>query len=184
MGLSLLLGCGLLFGVQRSSDARQEAKPSLIALKTGEPVSLDYDAGTVRILASSEDTNAAWSLVELVEMPGYRTRVHRHNHTDEAFYVVEGVLSVNLHGKTSEYPAGSYLLIPRGTPHAQGNLGEVPVKLLLTVTPSGFERSFVDRAALFRTMRPDHPDFRKKRQENAKKWNYDVEFLNEWDVRK
>src|SRR5688572_17947719 len=117
-------------------------------------------------------------------MPGYKMNLHRHNSTDEGFYVLEGVLTVKINDKTSEYPAGSYVLIPRGTPHAQGNLGKVPVRLLLTITPSGFERSFKDRVELFKTIKPDHPDFRKKREENAKKGKYDVEFLEVWDTQK
>lgn len=157
-------------------------KPKMILLTSGEPHELTYDAGTVRFLASSEDTHSAWSLVEIKEMPGYKTNLHRHNHTDEAFYVMEGVLTVNVNSKVSQFPAGSYILIPRGTPHAQGNSGKVPVKLLLTMTPGGFERSFKDRAELIKTIKPNDPNFRKKRKENAVKWNYDVEFLTEWNL--
>ncbi|MGI8732858.1 MAG: cupin domain-containing protein [Pyrinomonadaceae bacterium] len=91
-------------------------------------------------------------------------------------------LTVRIDDKTSEYSAGSYVLVPRGTAHAQGNLGKVPVRFLLTITPSGFERSFKDRAELFKTMKPDHPEFKKKREENAKKWKYDVEFLAVWNT--
>jgi mannose-6-phosphate isomerase-like protein (cupin superfamily) len=156
--------------------------PSVITLKSGEPASLPYDAGSVRMLASSAETKGAWSLVELIEMPGYHTNLHRHNHTEEAFYVLEGVLTVKMQGKISEYPAGSYVLVPRGTPHAQGNRGAVPVRLLLTMTPGGFERSFIDRAELFKTTKPTDADFRKKRKENAVKGNYDVEFLADWDL--
>ncbi len=158
--------------------------PKMIALKTGEPAELAYDAGTLRMLASSEETKGAWSLVELKEMPGYHTNLHRHNHTDEAFYVMEGVLTVKINNKTIDYPAGSYVLIPRGTPHAQGNRGKVPVRVLLTMTPGGFEQSFTDRVELFRTVKPDDPDFRKKRKENAAKGKYDVEFLADWDTQK
>jgi quercetin dioxygenase-like cupin family protein len=169
---------------QNALFEQDSGKPSLIAVKSGEPHALAYDAGTVRFLASSGDTNGAWSLVELTEMPGYKTNLHRHNHTDEAFYVLEGVLTVRIDATVLEYPAGSYVLIPRGTPHAQGNGGKVPVRILLAMTPGGFERSFKDRAELFKTAKPDEPDFRQKRKENAVKGNYDVEFLADWDLPK
>lgn len=159
-------------------------KPRTIVLPAGEREDLAHDAGTVRFLASSEETNADWSLVEVTEMPGYKTNLHRHNHTDEAFYVLEGVLTAIIDGKTYELAAGSYILIPRGTPHAQGNFGKVPVKLLLTMTPGGFERSFRDRVELFKTMKPDHPDYRKKREELRIKGNHDVERLGEWVPKK
>lgn len=163
---------------------KNKIKPKMIALKTGEPTELAHDAGTVRFLASSEETNGAWSLVEVKEMPGYKTNIHRHNNTDEAFYVLEGVLTAIIAGKTHELPAGSYILIPRGTPHAQGNFGKVPIKLLLTMTPGGFERSFKDRVELFKTIKPDHPDFRKMREELRIKGKHDVEFISAWETKK
>jgi quercetin dioxygenase-like cupin family protein len=189
-----LLVTALFFGFERVSETQTKPehtqseedknRPQLVALKSGEPAELTYDAGTARFLVSSEETHGAWSLVELKEMAGYHTNLHRHNHTDEAFYVLEGVLTVNINGGLSEYPAGSYVLIPRGTPHAQGNRGKVPARILLTMTPGGFERSFKDRVELFKTAKPADPDFRKKRKENAVRGNYDVEFIADWELRK
>jgi quercetin dioxygenase-like cupin family protein len=167
------------------SPANQEKnKLKVVAVNTHDLESFPYDAGSVKFIVSSVDTDGAWSLVELIEMPGYHTNLHRHNHTSEAFYVLEGVLTVRINDKTVEYPAGSYVLIPPGTAHAQGNRGTVPARLLLTMTPGGFEVSFKDRAELLKTMKPSDPDFRKKRQENAAKGNYDVEFLENWDLKK
>ncbi len=166
---------------KKIQSEQDTTKPKIVALKSGEPDVLTYDAGTVRFLASSEGTGGAWSLVELTEMPGYKTRLHRHNYTDEAYYVLEGVLTAKIADKTYELPAGSYIVIPRGTPHAQGNLGKVPVKVLLTMTPGGFERSFRDRAELIKTVKPDHPNFIKMREEMMKKGQYDREFLGDWN---
>lgn len=159
-------------------------RPSPIAVKPGEPAELFYDGGAARFLVASEETHGAWSLVELTENPGYHTNLHRHNHTDEAFYVLQGVLTVRIKDKTSEYPAGSYVLIPRGTPHAQGNAGKVGVKVLLTMTPGGFEQSFRDRVELFKIIKPTDADFRKRREENKIKGNYDVEKLEDWNLPK
>ena len=150
----------------------------------GAPAALAYDAGTVRYLATSEDTHGAWSLVELTEMPGYKTRYHRHIYTDEAYYVIEGVLTAKIGEKTFELPAGSYILIPHGTPHAQGNLGKVPVRVLLTITPAGFEESFRDRSELIKTVRPDDPTFKQKREEMGIRRKYDREFLSDWNPEK
>ena len=169
---------------ERSQSELDQGRPEIIAHKSDEIDTLAYDAGTLRFLASSENTNGAWSLLEVIEMPGYKTNLHRHNHTDEAFYVLEGELTARINDTISEYPAGSYILIPRGTPHAQGNRGRAPAKILLMMTPGGFEQSFKDRVELFKTTKPDDPDFRKKRQENAVKGNYDVEFLAGWELPK
>ena len=192
MLLLTLVGFGLFFSSQRVSETQTKPdktlseqdknRPGIVALKPGEPTELTYDAGTMRMLASSEDTNGAWSLVELKEMPGYHTNFHRHNYTDEAFYVIEGVLTVKINNKTLDYPASSYVLIPRGTPHAQGNRGKVPVRVLLTMTPGGFERSFLDRVELFKTVKPGDPDFRRMRDELTKKSKVDVERLALWEL--
>jgi quercetin dioxygenase-like cupin family protein len=181
---------GLVSAINAQSTAvpataeQEKNKLKIVAVNTHDLESFPYDAGSVKFIVSSDDTGGAWSLVEIIEMPGYHTNLHRHNHTSEAFYVLEGVLTVRINDKTVEYPAGSYVLIPPGTPHAQGNRGTVPAKLLLTMTPAGFEVSFKDRAELLKKMKPSDPDFRKKRQENAAKGNYDVEFLENWDLKK
>ena len=192
--LFVILISALFFSFERVSETQTKPeklqsepdknKPKIVALKPGEPDIVTYDAGTARFLTSSEDTNGAWSLVELTEMPGYKTRIHRHNYTDETYYVLEGVLTAKIADKTYELPAGSYIVIPRGTPHAQGNLGKVPVKVLLTMTPGGFEQSFKDRAELIKTVKPDDPDFIKMREEMMNKGKYDREFLGDWDIQK
>ena len=192
--LLALLVSVLIFGLERVSETQTKPekiqseqginKPKIVALKSAEPDELTYDAGTARFLASSEDTNGAWSLVQLTEKPGYKTRLHRHNYTDETYFVLEGVLTAKIADKTYELPAGSYIVIPRGTPHAQGNLGKVPVKVLLTLTPGGFEKSFRDRAELIKTVKPDNPNFIKMREEMMTKGKYDREYLGNWDTQK
>jgi mannose-6-phosphate isomerase-like protein (cupin superfamily) len=184
----------LLFSFERLSEAQTKPektqseqdknRPKLVAVKSGEPEELTYDAGTARFLVSRWGDQ--WSLVtcRIKGNAGYHTNLHRHNHTDEAFYVLEGVLTIKINDGISEYAAGSYVLIPRGTPHAQGNRGKVPARILLTMTPGGFEQSFKDRVELFKTTKPDDPDFRKKRKENAVKGSYDVEFLADWELQK
>ena len=122
--------------------------------------------------------------MELTEHPGYKTRLHRHNYTDETYYVLDGVLTAKIADKTYELPAGSYIVIPRETPHAQGNLGKVPVKVLLTMTPGGFEQSFKDRAELIKTVKSDNPDFIKMREAMMTKGKYDREYLGDWDIQK
>jgi quercetin dioxygenase-like cupin family protein len=170
---------------QTKPEKAQVEPPKIVARRSGEADDVvTYDAGTARFLASSADTNGAWSIVELTEKPGYKTRLHRHNYTDETYYVLEGVFTARIADKTYELKPGSYIVIPRGTPHAQGNLGSVPVKVLLTMTPGGFEQSFKDRAELIKTVRPDSPDFIKMREAMMVRQKYDREYLGDWDPQK
>ena len=120
----VLLVSALFFGLGRSSETRtkpeqaqreqEKNRSTIIALKSGEPSALAYDGGTMRFLVSGGDTGGAWSLVELTEPPGTKTTWHRHNHSDQAYYVMEGVFTVKVGDKTYELPSGSYIFIPRG----------------------------------------------------------------------
>lgn len=119
-----------------------------------------YDAeSSYRLLVPSAATAGRFSVIELNEGPGYQTPWHRHDAMEERYYVVEGTLTVQDAGGTRDYPAGSYITIPPGAAHAQGNRTGTPVKLLLTITPGGFEQFFVDRAALYTTTRRGDPAF-------------------------
>ena len=183
--LPALLASAMLSGSVQSGEPATnpptESGLKIVALQPGQPELVPYDGGTARFLVSSEDTNGAWSLVELAEKPGYKTRIHRHHYTDETYYVLQGVLTAKVGDRTHHLPAGSYITIPHGTPHAQGNLGKVPVRVLLTMTPGGFEKSFKARAELIKTANPDDPDFRKKREAMMVKEKYDREFIEDWN---
>lgn len=146
--------------IQSHVTATREAK--IIAKKAAETVSLPYDAGRVRYLANAEETGGQWGTLELVEGAGYKTPLHRHPRLDEAFYVVEGVLTARIGDDTKEFGPGSFVLVPRGTIHAQGNFGKAPVKLLVITSPSGLEEFFADRVELFKDVKPGHPEFEKR----------------------
>lgn len=177
----LIIGSALQAIAQSTAPHPKQIQNTIIR-KAGESEAKPHDADSVRFLATSSDTRSVWSLVELVELPGYKTNIHRHNRTDEAFYVLEGIFTVYVDGQTYDLTAGSYVFIPRRTTHTQGNRGKKPVKLLLTMTPGGFEKSFEDRVELMRTIKPDDPDFRKKRQELRIRKGHDVEPIREWIV--
>jgi quercetin dioxygenase-like cupin family protein len=185
--LLMLLAFMLFVGFARSFQAQTKSdkdKPKIVAVNTNELETFSYDAGKIKFIASSEDTKNAYAVVELTEMPGYKTAWHQHNNCEEAFYVVEGVLTIKIVDKIYEMPAGSYILIPRGTPHGQGNFTKKPVRLLTTFTPGGFDLFFKDRVELFKTDKPSNPTFRRKfdaLREKHKSW---VEILGIWDNQK
>lgn len=162
----------------------QTPRPGVVAFTPGRPDTLLYDAGAispngVRLLTTGEETGGAWSLVELTEMPGTKTTWHRHNF-DQSYYVREGTFTAKVADKVYELPPGGYIFIPRGMPHGTGNFGDVPVKVLLTNAPAGFEWYFHARAELLKIMKPDHPEFRRQMRELRKK--YQTEELGVWEI--
>lgn len=170
--------------IPQSSVNQNLAKTRMVVHKTGEPAELLYDYGKARILVDSADTNGAWSLIELTEQPGYKTPIHRHNTWDESFYVLEGTLTATIADSVHILPAGSYILIPRGTPHGQANFGSLPVKLLMSITPSGFERHIKDRVELHKTIKPSNLQFPVKMDSLRKKNAKYIEILGPWEKSK
>jgi mannose-6-phosphate isomerase-like protein (cupin superfamily) len=115
--------------------------------------------GSIRYLVNSEDTGGAFSMVESNECGRPMTDLHRHPDMDEAFYVVEGNLTVYAEGKTHTLGPGSYFFVPRGTPHAQGTPCQLPNKVLVTFMPGGFERYLRDRSEVLKTATLGSPEF-------------------------
>lgn len=146
-----------------TAQAAGPAAGNVVAKAAADVPAVPYDAeSSYRLLVSSEATGGQYAVIELVEGPGYRTPWHRHDGMEERYYVIEGALTVHSAEGTREYPAGSWISIPSGAAHAQGNTSQAPVKLLLTITPGGFEQFFVDRAELYKTIRRDDPGFQEK----------------------
>ena len=63
---------------------------------------------------------------------------HVHHHDDEAWYVLEGILRVQLGETVIEASTGSGILVPRGTPHTYWNAGPGRLRYLLIMTPNIF----------------------------------------------
>jgi mannose-6-phosphate isomerase-like protein (cupin superfamily) len=59
---------------------------------------------------------------------------HLHRRDDEAWYVLEGTLRIQVGEREVEAPAGSAVFVPRGTAHTYWNPGPGPVRYLLVMT--------------------------------------------------
>lgn len=130
---------------------------SNVVIRRADEAAASIGVGEVGFL--SPDDGASLGQLLLVEPPGYRTPVHVHNQTDETFYVLSGELTLFIDGQTVTVKAGDYVFIPRGTPHAQGNRGDQPTRLLLTVAPGDFVGFFRAREEIVKTTPPGHADY-------------------------
>jgi quercetin dioxygenase-like cupin family protein len=127
---------------------KAELVPALVIGGASEV--LEIGEGQVRILAAADVTGGSWAALERTEPPDTRTGLHRHNSMDEAFYVVSGTLTVFVNGRLHELPPGSFVFIPRGTPHAQGNRTPSTIKVVSFFSPAGWEQSARARAEVHR----------------------------------
>src|ERR1700736_5341718 len=90
----------------------------------------------------------ACSLVEFtVPQTSRRPPVHLHHHTEETFYVVEGVIAVQVDDNVVEGEAGTLLRVLPGTRHTFWKAGPALEKGLVTCTPAGTERIFFELAS-------------------------------------
>jgi mannose-6-phosphate isomerase-like protein (cupin superfamily) len=76
--------------------------------------------------------------------PGPRPHIHyRH---EEAFYVLEGELTLHRGAETIIAPAGAFVVIPPGVVHQPSNAGSQPAKVLILFAPGGMAEFFVEAA--------------------------------------
>ena len=114
--------------------------PIVLAPGEGETASVGSIGFTIK--ATGEDTNGMYSLVE-ANGPTFATP-HVHHDREEAFYVIEGVVTFLAGEDTVTVGAGSYLLVPRETMHGFRSDGDS--KILITHSPGGFEHFFRELA--------------------------------------
>ena len=96
----------------------------------------------VVILASSEQTGGRFSMIEDLVAPGGEPPPHSHANEDEAFYLLEGALTVSCGEQTFPATAGSCVFLPRGIMHSWRVTSAEPARFLAFYTPGGFEGFF------------------------------------------
>jgi quercetin dioxygenase-like cupin family protein len=104
--------------------------------------------GPLTFKVRGEQTSGALAALENVIPPGLGPPLHTHTNEDESWYVIEGELRFKLAGDVQCAPAGSFVFVPRGTPHFFQNIADAPARILVMFTPAGMERFFDRFAAL------------------------------------
>jgi mannose-6-phosphate isomerase-like protein (cupin superfamily) len=107
-----------------------------------------YPMGRMRAIfkADREETDGRYSVSEWwLEPRTLGPDVHAHN-DDHIFYVIAGTLSLLVGEDWSEAAAGSYAVIPGGTPHKFENRGTVQTGFISFNVPGGFEAKMADIA--------------------------------------
>ena len=81
------------------------------------------------VLATSESTGGAFSLVYHTAPPGHATPYHLHHIEDEAFFVLDGEFTFICEGKKTVLGPGGYIFLPRNLDHSV-NLDTITYDLL------------------------------------------------------
>lgn len=72
-------------------------------------------------------------------------------------FVLEGALDVEAGGVARTLPAGGIMLVPHGTFHSLRSPGPGPTRMLVVLTPPGFEGYWAESAALVASGSPPDP---------------------------
>jgi mannose-6-phosphate isomerase-like protein (cupin superfamily) len=103
----------------------------------------------VTYLLSSSQTGGEFSLTEFkaAHLPASAAPIHRHLDADETFYILEGEFHFIVRDHIIPALAGARIFIPRGTPDTTiENIGTAKGRMLMILTPPGFEQFWSERA--------------------------------------
>ena len=121
-------------------------KPMLISSGEGKSVNVIGNALIIRL--HGRDTGGVLSVVESIDQPAGGPPPHIHHREDETFQVLEGEYEFMCEGKTFTARKGATVYAPRGIPHTYRYVGQTPGRLMVTITPAGFEGFFEEIGAL------------------------------------
>jgi quercetin dioxygenase-like cupin family protein len=98
------------------------------------------DALVTDLLTGAESGGACAQQLHVMGR-GFATPLHRHDHEDELLHLLEGELALFGENGEAMLRAGESAFLPRGSAHAFAVRSQ-RARLLVTVTPAGFERFF------------------------------------------
>lgn len=99
------------------------------------------------VMATSESTGGAFSLVHHTAPPGHATPYHLHHVEDEAFFVLDGEFTFICDGKKTILGPGGYIFLPRNIPHGIRCSSTAPSTMLILAMPgTGFVGMMVEMA--------------------------------------
>lgn len=117
-------------------------RPYTLAAGAGEAIW--YVNNRATILATAAQTGGAFGLVHMEVAIGHGPPLHIHRAEDEAFWILEGQLTVRCGDEEFAAGPGAFVYTPRGVSHTFRLAGDTPAKLLVLLTPGGGEGFFRD----------------------------------------
>src|SRR5262249_21156069 len=100
-----------------------------------------YNGSLMTFLATGEDTDGQFALIEAVSRRGNVPPPHIHHREDETFYVLEGEVVVSVGDRTIKGTAGTMFFLPRDVPHSF-TIESEQSRMLILLAPAGLEGWF------------------------------------------
>jgi quercetin dioxygenase-like cupin family protein len=111
----------------------------------GERDSMATGVGVIYKI-DSDDTGAAFALLEHPVPAGVFVPPHTHRREDELSYVASGRIMAWVGQQVHDLPTGSYLIKPRGIAHAFWNPTQEPALILEVIWPPAMASAFREMA--------------------------------------
>jgi mannose-6-phosphate isomerase-like protein (cupin superfamily) len=113
----------------------------------GEGRRLDLGNFQVEVLATSAQTDGEFSLLQTQsEPPQFGPPLHLHRDAAEAFFVLEGEYLMFIGEEQTHCPPGTFVYVPRGTPHTFKVVSSGPGKKLNLFSPAAMTGFFEELA--------------------------------------
>jgi len=93
----------------------------------------------MNVKAGGDETRGGFTLIEALAPSGFGTPLHIHHREEEGFYVLEGSMTVQCGDDRWVAEPESFVLLPRGVPHAY-LVNEGPCRMLQVTSPAQFEK--------------------------------------------
>jgi mannose-6-phosphate isomerase-like protein (cupin superfamily) len=121
------------------------------AVAPGEGLAVANPTGAVTTFKAMADVcGGSITAIEGSAAPGEGPPLHVHVRQDELIYTLEGMHRVKLGDQIFHAPVGTFIFIPRGTPHTWQNTGDTVARFFAAFAPAApeFEQFFVRFADL------------------------------------
>jgi quercetin dioxygenase-like cupin family protein len=100
-----------------------------------------YSGWLMTFLATAEDTQGQFALMEAVARKGNVPPPHIHHREEETFYVLEGEMTISVGDRTIKATPGTMVCLPRDVAHSFAIESE-QLRMLILLTPAGLEGWF------------------------------------------
>jgi mannose-6-phosphate isomerase-like protein (cupin superfamily) len=104
--------------------------------------------GALTFKARAEQTDGRFVCFENIIAPKDGPPLHVHAAEDEIWYILEGHFRFQTGVERFTAAVGSFVFVPRGTPHCFQNVGDAPARILVMFAPGGMQRFFDEFDAL------------------------------------
>lgn len=154
------------------SDSATAGSPAAAqVVRAGQGEGIWFLNTLLTVKAGAGAAQGAFTWLEQLCPPGFAPPPHVHEAETEAFYLLDGRMTVTCAGVTAELVPGDFVLLPRGVPHGFAVDRAGPARFIHLTAPGQFDhfaREVGEPAGGLRLPEPREPDLAELREVAAR----------------